>query len=598
MSERSSSASYSRIPLSVILLTLALTDSFAQQPSNALQLPGGARSGSQAQSEPYRDPWVLMAQGQEQSLEIPPVVERPLGLEEGPRIRVRRFELIGAVDHEAQSLRVSDLNALLGGHVNGQPPDGYTINQFQAIADEVTRFYRERGFILAQAIIPAQEVSDGIITMEVLEGSLGNVVVEGNQIYGARVIEGPFRRLQGRPITQDGIEQALLDVQGYPGLTVFGTFTQGDEVGDTDIVVRVRDEKRAYITPSVDNYGSRFTGEIRALLDIKINNLFGAADQINGYILQTFDPDNGTYGGLNFRFPFGRNAIGFGGSTNQFDVGGIEQITGIGIKGTADQADIFFDRTFANGRFFSANGRLVLAVKQADTEIPGATLNEDELTVVSGIFDFFRASRAGRGFSIGSIGVDFGVADWLGSMDESGNQMSSRVGGDGEFAGGNFEKFTFNFEHLMRISQNNSLLFRVNGQWTNDMLVALEQFAIGGPQSVRAYEVAEALADSGGAATLEWIINAPGFADSSIGGRTWGEVFQVSLFADYGYGELNNPIPQVEEETVEFSGYGLGLQFNVPGSFFARFDVATPITSRDSANGRDPQYFFRLSYTF
>jgi hemolysin activation/secretion protein len=491
--------------------------------------------------------------------------------------------LSGAVDREKQDLRVSDVEAILAGHIRSQPADGYTINQLQGIADELTRFYRERGFIIAQAIVPAQEVQDGRVSLRVLEGSLEDVQVEGNATYRAKVIEGPFRRLRGQPITQESIERALLDVQDFPGLTVFGTFTSGDELGNTDLVVKVREEDRFYYTPSVDNYGSEFTGEYRAMLNFTFNNLFRAADQVNAYVLQTFEPDNGTYGGLSFKFPFGRNAIGFGGSTNQFDVGGLETLTDLGVSGEVDQADIYWDYTFANGRFFGASGRLGVAAKKATTEIPGfesnekVVISEDNLAVASLVLDFFAASRKGRGFTVGSFVADVGMPDRLGSMDGSGDGISSRTGGDGA---------------------NNSLLLRADGQFSDDILVALEQYSIGGPQNVRAYPVAEALVDTGASATLEWVFNAPGFSDKPTkGNRTWGEIFQVSLYADYAYGELNNPRVN-EEPTVDYSGFGLGLQFNVPGKLYARFDVASPIGSREPTNDRDPQYYFRMSYTF
>ena len=382
---------------------------------------------------------------------------------------------------------------------------------------------------------------------------------------------------------------------------MFGTFTQGDQLGSTDLVVRVQEERRLYVTPSFDNYGSEVTGDLRGLLDFQFNNLFGVADQMRGYILQTFEPANGTYGGLNFNFPFGRNSIGLGAAANQFDVGGVANFETLGINGTVDQADIYWDRTFANGRFFQASGRLGVAVKHAITtsDTLAVDLDEDKLSVVNLGFDFFVASKSGRGFSVGAIEVHAGIPDWLGSMDEFGNGgTSSRQGGDKTFAGGDFTKYVFNFQQLFRLSANNSLVLRVDGQWTDDMLVALEQYAIGGPQNVRAYPIAQRLVDSGGSATLEWVINAPGFADKpSIGNRTWGEIFQVSLYADYAYGEVNNPL-ESQEPTVDFSGYGLGLQFNVQGKFYARFDVATPIGSRIAINGRDPQYFFRMSYTF
>ena len=160
-----------------------------------------------------------------------------------------------------------------------------------------------------------------------------------------------------------------------------------------------------------------------------------------------------------------------------------------------------------------------------------------------------------------------------------------------------FTKLKFNLQYLRRLSANNSLLLRMDGQWTDDIMVAMEQYAIGGAQNVRAYPVAEALVDTGASATLEWIINAPGFADKPIGSRTWGEVFQLSFYGDYAFGKTNNPLAS-QEPTVDYSGYGLGLQFNVPGKFFARFDVASPFRSRFENQARDQQYFFRMSYTF
>jgi hemolysin activation/secretion protein len=570
----------------------------AQQPHDAGRVPPDARVGG-TQVNLAQDQAQLFAQADRELFEVPPVIERPLGMEEGPKVVVRAFTLSGAVDREKQDLWVRDVEGLLAGHVQSQPPDGYTINQLQGVADEITRYYRERGFIIAQAIVPAQEVNNGVVSLRILEGSLEDVRVEDNKAYKAKVIEGPFRRLRGYPITQDSIERALLDVQAFPGLTVFGTFTQGDELGNTDLVVRVREEDQFNFTPTVDNYGSEFTGEYRAMLDFQFNDLFGVADQVNGYILQTFEPDNGTYGGLDFRFPFGRNAIGFGASSNQFDVGVDEFFALLGVEGTVDQANIYWDHRFANGRFFSASSRFGVAAKSAVTELAGSVESEDNLAVASLAFDFFLASRKGTGFTVGTFQIDVGLPDTLGSMDESGDGLSSRRGGDGQLAGGDFSKLKFNFQYLRRMGANNSLLLRADGQWTDDILVALEQYAIGGPQNVRAYSVAEALVDTGASATLEWIINAPGFADKPRGSRTWGEIFQLSLYADYAYGKTNNPLPwPAQEPTVDYSGYGLGLQFNVPGKFFARVDVASPIGSREPSNDRDPQYYIRMSYTF
>ena len=204
MDMRSLPANLSRALVLIILTAVGAGSALAQQSSNTLPLTPGDRPGGIGSSL-SSDHALLLAQEQRELFEIPPVIERPLGMEEGPRIIVSEFVLSGAVDREDESLRVSDLESILGGHVRSQPPDGYTINQLQEIANELSLFYRERGFIIAQAIIPAQEVQDGRINIQVLEGLLADVEVEGNRIYKASVVGRPFRDLQGQPIVQASV---------------------------------------------------------------------------------------------------------------------------------------------------------------------------------------------------------------------------------------------------------------------------------------------------------------------------------------------------------------------------------------------------------
>ena len=65
---------------------------------------------------------------------------------------------------------------------------GMTIGQIQEVAAAVTERYRGAGFILAQAFVPAQEVDDGVVTIEVFEGNLGAVIFQGNEVYRDAVL--------------------------------------------------------------------------------------------------------------------------------------------------------------------------------------------------------------------------------------------------------------------------------------------------------------------------------------------------------------------------------------------------------------------------
>ena len=119
--------------------------------------------------------------------------------------------------------------------------------------------------------------------------------------------------------------------------------------------------------------------------------------------------------------------------------------------------------------------------------------------------------------------------------------------------------------------------------------------SLGGPTNVRAFPISEYLVDSGYFSSLEWTVRAPGFADSQAFGRyTWGQLFQVAVFADIAGGKINDPLP-TDKASVSISGVGTGLRFN-SRSFSARLDVAKPITSVGGQNVKDIQAYINIIY--
>jgi hemolysin activation/secretion protein len=564
--------------LAVAAFGFVLATSAAAQPPAPIPpaaTPGGA--------QPFRARPDVEATAPGAPFEIPPLAERPLGIDEGPRVRVAAWHLDGAVSRPRYGVSLSEVRALLDERLTSQPPNGFTVNQLQASADEVALYYRNRGLFLTQAFVPAQDVHEGIVVIQLIEGSLGTVAVEGNTLYDAEVVQLPFTRLLGEPIREDAIEEALLTLQEFPGLTVFGTFREGTNLGETELLVQVREEDRATYTPIIDNYGSEYTGKGRFTLDIDVNNPFGTADKIGAYVLKTWEPSNGVYGGIDYSTMIGASAqstIGGGIARNSFDVSDPTAGVDLTLRGVVEQADVRWQRSFAQSRTFRASGGLSLAYKDATTEQPGDDL-VDELTSLSYSYDYFAVSPRRRGMNVGHVRAIAG--------DNSSDRVSRR-GGSGATSSGSFTKLDFSYQRLQRFSANHAMLLRLEGQVSNDLLASLEQYTIGGPANVRAYPVSEALIDAGGSATLEWIIDAPGFAGRPLGGGTWGDAFQLSVYVDWAGGEINDPFP-FQDDSVNLRGYGLGLQFSFARTVSLRIDVAQPDSALEPSNGRDPQTY-------
>jgi hemolysin activation/secretion protein len=528
---------------------------------------------------------------------IPRVPDRPLGLDEGPRLRVSRFELIGAATQP--DVPAAEVDAVLTSAVAAQPAEGYTVNQLQEVANRVAGVYRNHGLILAQAVVPAQDVLGGVVNVMVLEGALGQVRFEGHEMYSERTLARPFRSLLGRPVHNADMESALLYMTEYPGLSAFGMFQAGARIGTTDLVVRTQREDRFAVDTTLDNEGSQFSGQYRATVGFTVNDPLGQADQLKAYLLDAFDPADGDarglYGGVDYRLPLAgpKQQLQVGYSRNLFDVG--ERLRELGIEGTTDIAQAAYLRSLSKTRLGEDSLELSLARKDAEFEQQGVTTAHDVLSV--GGLGYHREHIGVRSRGVTQLSAAYrhgfdGLFGSLTSYDRQEGARASRLG-----AGGRFDQVTADVQRFQRITRNHALLLRASAQYSEDVLVSLEQFSMGGPDTVRAYPAAEFLADRGRFLSVEWVMNAPGFAARpAFSGRTWGQIFQVSFFVDHAAGRLTEALPG-ESDHAALSGAGFAVQLNVPGRVFARLDVARPLGDEEPTNGRDPQFFFRFGFT-
>ena len=624
-----------------ILLGAAASLAAAAPPPLPPPLPPAAQPGG---AQPVVPPPVLPPPESNLQINVPPVAQRPLQANQGARVLVRRFVITGVIGDRHAGITPADIQAAVNRRfeqiqrlveqqrrsmekLSAQGPEGFTpeergeikkfmqgsvktespakqqkayqqfvqelqlerqqqmrgltIGQLQEIADVVTRYYHDRGYFLARAVIPAQEVTDGVVHIRVLEGRLEKVVANGNHLYSNQILSRPFAPMIGNLVTVKQTENALLTLAHYPGLTAFGVFRPGSYVGTTDMVVNVQQERAYDATIRADNEGTEFTGRNRLIATVDWNNPTGDADLLRVTALKTFVPENALFGDLRYEHPFysPENTLAVDVSRNAFDVSGSGVTPGT-IGGISEIAVLSLQRAFERSRRENITGMLDFSRKRADTQFVGKVIGRDDMAVFGAQLNYDSINSALGIINSATLRLERGVSGVFGVPSDSAIQSRqvspppSRFGGDGQPALPDFTRLTASYQLFKNLPDNQALLLRFDGQYSPDMLTSLEQFVIGGVDSVRAVPTSQFLTDKGVFGSLEYSVRAPGFADKpAFAGYTWGQVLRFRIFTDAAVGTLNNPVNPATKR-VSVQGNGVGVEFTWPGWFTANLQYA------------------------
>lgn len=156
-----------------------------------------------------------------------------------------------------------------------------SFRDLEAIAGRVTRYYRDHGYPVARAFLPAQTIEDGSVHIAVAEGRYGAVRIENNSALRDELGARWLHQLQpGDVVYQPVLNETLLLLNDVPGIQVTSSLQPGTEPGHSDLVVRIDDAKRWHTRLFIDNLGHSSTGRGRLQLTSSYSNVSGRGDRV------------------------------------------------------------------------------------------------------------------------------------------------------------------------------------------------------------------------------------------------------------------------------------------------------------------------------
>lgn len=501
-------------------------------------------------------------------IEITPERPAEAGADTGLRILVKGFKIQGAVLLSEAELQ-SRLQFAIGQELS--------LRQLQDLASRLIAHYAERGY-LARIVLPPQDIQDGIVTLQIIEGRRGSLRIESQDagIDAARIQRFIDARLDaGDSMNINHLGEALANLNEQPGVSVRAALKPGRGEGDVDLVVQAAATSPVDYFLGTNNHGARATGEWQATAGATLNNPSGNFDSLT---IQANGADGVGFGRLDYTLALGDRGLRAGVHVSQLSYRITQSdLAALRAQGSADSHGASVSYPLVN------QSQLVLRLdykleekRLIDRTEVGETGNRRVTTHTAGIGGHIVGTPDNL---LGAGILSFNAAIVSGTTEQK-NETARDLDALTRRSTGQFAKFTYQLGYLLPLADNWSLNASLRGQLANKNLDSSERISLGGPGGVRAYPVAEATGDAGSVASVSFDYK----LQDNLSARLFLDAGSVTInrhtWAGWNAGNPN------QLNRHDLLGAGLGLDWRVSKEALLSLIVATPLGNNP---GRDAQ---------
>jgi hypothetical protein len=463
--------------------------------------------------------------------------------------------------------------------------------QLDFISREIASLYRKQGWVV-HVFLPEQNIDKGILTIEIIEASLGKVETEGSPQHIAESRITPFithKNLVGEKINSKTLDRGLLLADDLPGVKVYGLLKPGDVSKTADLKLKLTDDPRIDGNFYLDNMGMRSTGAARIGTNLNLNDPIKIGDQLSFSAQHTHGSD---YYRLSYAIPIGYDGLRIGVNGAHLDynlitanLASLDAFGSFGSFGLELQYPII--RSKLSNLYFVGNIDHKDYKNQAQGQLTSLyQINNKTLSLYGNIFDTF----FGGGSNSASISLVKGRLNLDGSPTQTLDSYSTKTAGE-------FSLIRYAMSREQTLYGPFSAFAGLSGQIAYDNLDSSEKFYLGGPNGIRAYPMNEQGGASGSLLKLEL----RGAFPKNIGGSLFYDLVHVSINHNNNYTGASN----INNLTMKGVGLSVNWQssngFKVSSTWSKRIgDNPNPTSTGQDQDGsyQETRWWVNTSYNF
>lgn len=425
-----------------------------------------------------------------------------------------------------------------------------TFTQLNELTARITKFYRQKGYFVARAYLPEQNILENGNALEIaiIEGNYGEFHLKNNSLVNDSIVQGILDYAKRDNIVSTRtLEQSMLIINDTPGAIVTrADVMPGVKVGTSDFSIETEatNPYDGYLV--VDNQGSRYTGENRIMSGVNFNSPFKIGDKISlsGLVSNGADLTNGR---VAYSAPIMSNGLRGEISYTQTNYSLVEEYKALDAKGYSKTLEAKFTYPIIRTKAENFYANISLLSKDMKDEIASAndTTKKNTKSLKIGV-DYDRSFLVFGKNSSSKISFNYTYGKL--SFDDSAKELADKNGAN---TNGNYSKINLDLSHEIALSSLFTLESSLKMQYSlsNKNLDGSEDFSIGGAYGVKVYPDGELSAENGYLFSTKLKYKLPSWnaLNSSVGvfydrGRAWmsdsssSSTFEAKSLQDIGLG--------------------------------------------------------------
>ncbi len=448
--------------------------------------------------------------------------------------------------------------------------------------------YRSARYPTVFVDIPEQNVTAGVVSLQVTEGRVERLRVTGAQYHSPQQIREEVPALARGEVPHLPEVKRQLEALGQesPDRQVTPIMRAGRTPGTLEVELQVKDELPLHGTLEVNGRNTEDTSRLRALGLLRYDNLWQSYHSAS-FMYQLSPEDTSeveVYAGT-YALPAGlRNRLAFYGvksnSQSQVTTAGALAVIGKGtILGTRlvmplpETADYYHSGTIGFDYKDFNEG----------TELVGADTTETPITYLNFMTRYDGIVRSERQLTNFGAGINFSIRGLVSKQSEFDDKRA--------YSQADYAFFTADVKNERKLPHSFSLVTRLEGQVADSPLISNEQFSAGGVESVRGYYESQVLGDNALFTSLELQTS------NLINNIDWLETSTGHVFLDGAWLHLLKALPG-EQQNSQLYGAGFGFNLRAARKLVSDVDLAWALKDAGTINKGDARADFRLAYEF